>query len=206
MVPSSSKHWADVYRGKSVDQVSWFQPTAAASLEALARAGASNTASLIDIGGGASTLVDDLQDLGWTDLSVMNLSAEALDVAKARLGDRAARVTWTVGDVTTWRPRRTYDVWHDRAVFHFLEVVEARSAYKAAAQSALSHEGVLIIATFAPDGPTQCSGLPVVRYGVAELQQEFGPQFVLIDSAEEDHRTPAGTVQPFTWATFRRQR
>lgn len=206
MAGSSSEHWAGVYRDKPVEHVSWFQETAGASLAALARAGAPNTASLIDVGGGASPLVDDLLALGWTDLTVMDISAEALTTAQLRLGERASQVAWIVGDVTAWRPERGYDVWHDRAVFHFIGAPEARTAYKAAALAALATDGVLIVATFSPDGPVQCSGLPVVRYGAGDLEREFGPEFVLIDATTEDHRTPNGRVQPFTWATFRRQR
>ncbi len=206
MVGSSSRHWSGVYRVKPIEEVSWFEQTATASLAALTRAGLPRTASLIDVGAGASPLVDDLLALGWADLTVMDLSAEALATARGRLGERASRVTWVVGDVTRWRPEGAYDVWHDRAVFHFMATPQARAAYKAAALAALSPHGVLIVATFSPDGPVQCSGLPVVRYGVGDLEREFAPEFVLIDATTEDHRTPNGTVQPFTWATFRRQR
>lgn len=157
------------------------------------------------MGGGASRFVGDLLALGWTDLSVMDISADAVAAAKTGLGGRARDVAWSVGDVTTWRPDRQYAVWHDRAVFHFLVTAEDRAAYLACVRSALSPGGVLIVATFAPNGPERCSGLPVVRYGVSDLERAFGPTFVLIDSFQEEHLTPTGVVQPFTWAIFRHQ-
>ncbi|GAD58512.1 class I SAM-dependent methyltransferase [Brevundimonas sp. BAL450] len=205
MTGHDGDRWNDVYRSKTSDQVSWFEATPTASLEALRRVGAGPRRSLIDVGGGASALVDRLLDLGWSDLTVLDIAEEALEVSKARLGARADRVDWRVADIVTWRAKRRYDLWHDRAVFHFLITVEARAAYRRALAAGLAPDGHVIIATFAPEGPDRCSGLPVRRYDVAGLHREFEVDFDLVDHWTDYHRTPAGGFQAFTWATLRKR-
>jgi SAM-dependent methyltransferase len=200
----TDRHWSEVYRTKAPDSVSWYQPSPEPSLRALDRSGVAASASLIDVGGGASGLVDALIERRWSDLTVLDIAAPALDVAKARLGKRAERVQWAVGDITQWQPGRTYDVWHDRAVFHFLTDADRREAYRRALEAGLAPQGLLIMATFAPDGPERCSGLPVQRYDASALSEELGPGFRLLDSWREEHITPGGSSQAFSWCVFRR--
>lgn len=167
--------------------------------------GAPRSAEIIDVGGGASTLVDDLLADGYPSLTVLDLSIAALSAAKARLGSRAANVRWIEADIQEASlPAHGYDVWHDRAVFHFLIAPRERQAYLEALLQAIKPEGHLIIATFAEDGPEQCSGLPVMRYSPEQLQAEFGSSFTLIEHAEEQHRTPLGGFQKFIYCHFRR--
>jgi SAM-dependent methyltransferase len=196
-------HWHRVYSDKQPDEVSWFQATPAPSLAALDRLGAGPTQSLIDIGGGASTLVDALLQRGWRDVTVLDIAAPALRAAQARLGERAADVVWQVADITAWRPQRRYDIWHDRAVFHFLTAPEQRAAYLRALGDGLAAGGLAIIATFALDGPEKCSGLPVERYDADKLARTLGPGFHLEASWREEHLTPWQAIQTFTWCIFR---
>ncbi|MBX4969641.1 class I SAM-dependent methyltransferase [Rhizobium binae] len=205
MTNAKREHWDEVYLTKAADSVSWYQPTPEPSLKALDALQLPAAASLIDVGGGASSLVDRLIDRGWSDLTVLDIAAPALDVAKARLGDNAMRVTWTVADVTIWRPGRYYDVWHDRAVFHFLTEPEQRLAYCHALEAGTAAGSVVIIATFAPDGPERCSGLPVQRYDAAALAAGFSPAFTLERDWREEHRTPGGSRQSFQWCIFRKR-
>jgi SAM-dependent methyltransferase len=199
-------HWEQVYESKRSDEVSWFQPQPVRSLELLDAAGIGSDAVTIDIGGGDSTLVDALLDRGFRDLTVLDVSAAALARARSRLGDRAAGVTWIEADVTrAGLPAGAYDVWHDRAVFHFLTDPEDRSRYVALAAQAVRPGGTLIVATFAPDGPTRCSGLEVARYDVEGLAREFAEGFVLTAGLTDVHRTPAGGEQRFTYASLRRR-
>jgi 2-polyprenyl-3-methyl-5-hydroxy-6-metoxy-1,4-benzoquinol methylase len=200
----SQDHWSAVYRAKAPDAVSWYQLTPEPSLRALDRFQVPNTASLIDVGGGASNLVDRLVKRGWADLTVLDIAAPALEVAKARLGSSAAQVRWEVADITEWLPSRTYDVWHDRAVFHFLTSLPQREAYRRALNAGVATGGLVIIATFAPDGPERCSGLPVQRYDTAGLAKEIGDTFRLVDDWREEHLTPQGGRQRFNWGIFRR--
>lgn len=199
-----NQHWAEVYRTKAPDAVSWYQPRPEPTLRALERLHVRETTSLIDIGGGASTLVDNLIECGWSDVTVLDIAAPALEIAKARLGQVAERVHWEVADITTWNPGRTFDVWHDRAVFHFLTAEEQRQAYRQALRRGLAPDGLVIMATFALDGPERCSGLPVQRYDAASLTEAVGPMLKLADDWREVHITPAGTSQAFTWCAFRR--
>lgn len=200
----SKEHWEHVYSTKPTDAVSWYQPHAAQSLALIQASGAPRTGSIIDVGGGASTLVDDLLANGYTSISVLDLSASALEAAKLRLGARAESVTWLVGDVITARlPERSYDVWHDRAVFHFLTTEPDRRAYVANVQRSVKPLGHVIVATFAEDGPTQCSGLPVMRYSPEALHAQFGESFVLLRQERETHHTPFGTVQKFIYCYCR---
>jgi 2-polyprenyl-3-methyl-5-hydroxy-6-metoxy-1,4-benzoquinol methylase len=171
-------------------------------LIALARLSAD--ASIIDIGGGASRLVDALVDRNVRQITVLDLSAAALDAAKQRLGNKAAKVRWEIADVTKWEPSQTYDLWHDRAAFHFLTDQADQSAYVDRLKKAVKRGGCVIIGTFALDGPEKCSGLPIVRYDAASLSGTLGSDFKLIDARRHDHATPWGAVQRFQFSTFRR--
>lgn len=197
-------HWDEVYRTKSADRVSWFQPDPAPSLAAIDHLDLLPETALIDIGGGTSNLVDALLARGWTDLTVLDISAAAFAVTQARLGADAARVAWLVNDITEWVPPRTYGLWHDRAVFHFLTEPAQREAYRRALHAALAPGGHVIIATFAPDGPVRCSGLPVRQYDAPALAAELGADLRLLRHWREEHRTPGGASQMFTWCVFER--
>jgi len=198
------QHWNEVYATKPADTVSWFQASADMSALMIADSGVDKDAAIIDIGSGASVLIDQLLDAGFSDVTVLDISERALAVSKERLGPRAALAHWIVSDVLSWTPARDYDVWHDRAVFHFLTDEHERAAYRATLLKGLKPDGTLILGTFADDGPERCSGLPVKRWSAAPLAFELGPEFRLIDSLRENHRTPQGVVQPFTWARFER--
>lgn len=193
-------HWEAVYRSRQPDQVSWFQPEASLSLELIRQAAPRATSRIVDVGGGASTLVDSLVAAGHLDVTVLDLSATALMHARRRLGAMAERVLWLEADVLTDSlPPASFDVWHDRAVFHFLTSPADRERYVAQVRRALRPGGHVLVATFADDGPTQCSGLPVARYAPADLHGAFGPGFRLVSSRRETHVTPAGIQQPFTY-------
>ena len=199
-------HWEQVYLSKRPDEVSWFQPRPARSLELIDAAGVSAGAAVIDVGGGDSTLVDALLSRGVGDVTVLDVSAAALERARLRLGDRAAEVTWIEADVTSAElPAAAYDVWHDRAVFHFLTDPAERSRYVALAARAVRPGGTLIVATFAPDGPARCSGLEVARYDADGLAREFAEGFALTSKLADVHRTPAGVEQRFTYVSLRRR-
>jgi SAM-dependent methyltransferase len=202
---SRQVHWENVYQTKGENEVSWYQASPAPSLDLIALAGLPRSAEIIDIGGGASRLVDGLLAEGFEHISVLDLSEAALSAAKARLGEKAAAVRWEVADVTTWEPSRTYDLWHDRAAFHFLTERTDQSAYVERLKKALKPGGWVIIGTFALDGPERCSGLPIVRYDAAALSAVLGPDFRVVDSRKHDHATPGGAVQRFQFSTFRRK-
>lgn len=196
-------HWNTAYRTKGEDGVSWFEDEPRLSLELVHSVGAGDDTSLIDIGGGASRLVDALLEEGLHDLAVLDLSAEALQTARTRLGARVATVDWIVADVTDWRPKRHYEIWHDRAALHFLTRPEDQAAYVERLKAALAPGGHAIIATFAPDGPERCSNLPVARHDGESLSRLLGPSFQLIDHRRHLHRTPFGTDQKFQFSVFR---
>lgn len=194
------EHWEKVYQTKQADSVSWFQEHATWSLEIICSVGATSDARIIDVGGGASTLVDDLLTNGFEHLTVLDLSASALEVARNRVGTLGKRVTWTSGDIRdVLLPEQSYDIWHDRAVFHFLTDPADRVAYVQQVMKSVKPGGHVIVATFAPDGPEQCSGLPVARYAPEQLHGEFGPAFELLEHASEEHKTPWGSVQHFVY-------
>lgn len=193
-------HWETVYRSKPADSVSWFQPHAQQSLDFIRHIAAGQACQVIDVGGGASTLVDDLLAEPHVEVSVLDISAAALEVARQRLGPKAARAQWIVGDITHLTlSEQAYDLWHDRAVFHFLTEPVQRAAYVAQVRRAVRPGGHVIVAAFGPDGPTQCSGLPVVRYAPEALHAQFGGAFELLEHHSEAHLTPAGTVQQFVY-------
>ncbi len=192
------EHWSAVYRNRAEQEVSWFQRQPTMSMRLLVHAGLTADSSVIDVGGGASTLVDHLLERGVRDVTVLDVAAPALQAARYRLGDAAGPVTWLVRDLLDWRPDRRYTLWHDRAVFHFLTDPEDRARYAAILGQALQPGGHVVIATFAEDGPDRCSGLPVARYGPATLAAEF-PDLSVSRAEREEHRTPSGIIQPFTW-------
>lgn len=199
------EHWDKVYSSKASNAVSWFQPHAALSLELIKATGTGQDASIIDVGGGASTLVDDLIANGYSDLTVLDLSAAALDAARQRLGAQGSKVNWIVADITQAElPSKRYDIWHDRAVFHFLTTQKQRDAYVRTVFNSVKPGGHVIIATFAEDGPEQCSGLPVMRYRADDLHDEFGDAFTLLKHQKEAHQTPFGTMQQFVYCYCRR--
>jgi trans-aconitate methyltransferase len=197
-------HWQKVYTSKGENELSWFQENPAPSLEFIDRAGANPASAIIDIGGGASRLVDALIERGFRAITVLDLSEAALAAAKARLGDRADRVQWLASDVTTWEPPQSFDIWHDRAAFHFLAEARDRAAYLSRLRQALKSGGHAIIATFAPDGPERCSGLPAMRYDAASLAQTLGDSFALVESRSHQHITPRHSMQRFQFSIFRR--
>ena len=201
----SKEHWEHVYSSKAADSVSWFQRHADLSLQLIEETGVSAAAAIIDVGGGASTLVDDLLAKGYSNLTVLDLSRAALLAAEKRLGPGARLVTWLEADITKVNlPAHAFDVWHDRAVFHFLASPGERLAYVQNVDRSIKPGGHVIIATFAEDGPAQCSGLPVMRYSPSELHAAFGERFTLVQHKREMHHTPSGTLQPFTYCLFRR--
>lgn len=197
-------HWERVYAEKQPDQVSWFQAEARLSLDLIARFAASPTAAIVDVGGGASRLVDGLLARGYRDLRVLDLSASALAATHARLGTDGDRVHWSVGDVleAEFAPG-SVDVWHDRAVFHFLTDPADRARYVEQVRHAVRPDGLVLVATFAEDGPLKCSGLEVARYSPEALHHEFGDDFVPLESHREEHRTPWDAVQHFTYCLCR---
>ena len=193
-------HWDKVYRTKRPNEVSWYRPHLDVSLQLIEEAAPNRDAQIIDVGGGESTLVDDLLAHGYRKLSILDISLTALDVARERLGDIANMVNWLCGDVTTTDlTRHQYDVWHDRAVFHFLTDSNERAAYVRQVAHAVKSGGHVIVATFGPEGPTQCSGLDVVRYDADALHGEFGASFHLEEHLTELHRTPTGSIQQFIY-------
>jgi 2-polyprenyl-3-methyl-5-hydroxy-6-metoxy-1,4-benzoquinol methylase len=200
----TKEHWDHVYLTKKADAVSWYRPHLETSLSLIERAASSRTSALIDVGGGESTLVDDLLLRGYQNVSVLDVSQTAINVSRQRLGSAAERVQWLVGDITDIELKQgAYDVWHDRAVFHFLITHEQRLAYVRQVARSVKHGGHVIVSTFGPEGPTKCSGLEVVRYDEGTLHDEFGARFQLIESSKELHRTPLGTTQQFLYCYCR---
>ena len=197
-------HWQKVYETKKPTEVSWYQPAARVSSSLIRRVAPDRSAAIIDVGGGASTLVDGLLAAGYSSVSVLDISSAALAEASERLGGDAARVTWLEANVLDAAlPASAYDVWHDRAVFHFLTEAVDRGRYVKQVRRSVRPGGYVMVATFASDGPTKCSGLEVARYAPEELHGEFGSDFQLVDSAREEHHTPTGAVQPFIYCLCR---
>lgn len=194
--------WDAEYERRGVEGVSWYQPTPAASLELIERLGVPRTAALVDVGGGASLLSDNLVQLGFSDVTVLDVSRTALDAARHRIGEPSG-VIFVRADVLVWRPSRRYGLWHDRAVYHFLATDEDRETYARTLVKAVLPGGFVILGTFAPDGPPTCSGLPVRRYSVESLSKIVGDRFDRIESLREEHITPRGAMQPFTWVAGR---
>ena len=198
------EHWDSVFREKRPHEVSWFQPAPAPSLSLIGRCDLAPDSGIIDVGAGASKLVDELLDRGYLALGALDLSDAALQESRDRLGERAMEVEWYAEDVTRFEPPRRWMLWHDRALFHFLTDEADRAAYKKVLGRALRPGGLLIIATFGPEGPSKCSGLDVVRYSPDSLQEELGPEYVWLESLEDPHQTPSGQTQAFVFSLFQR--
>lgn len=197
-------HWEHIYTTKAPDQVSWYRPHLETSLSLIERAVTDRNTSIIDVGGGESTLVDDLLQQGFRNITVLDVSKSAIEVNRARLGDTANGVRWLTADITSAELEpNAYDVWHDRAVFHFLTAPEQRVAYVRQVIRAVKPGGHVIVSTFGPEGPTKCSGLDVVRYDAQSLHGEFGARFRLVESSKEMHHTPFGTTQQFLYCYCR---
>jgi trans-aconitate methyltransferase len=203
--PGTRDHWETVYTTRDETAVSWFQDSPSPSLELIEQLEPGKDAGVIDIGGGASRLVDALLDRGFRRPTVLDISQAALDLACLRLGRRASYAQWITDDVTQWEPSGRFDIWHDRAAFHFLVDAPDRAAYVARLARALRPGGYAIIATFAPDGPDKCSGLPVYRTDAAGLARELGEAFTLVESRTHDHVTPQNSSQRFQFSVFRRR-
>ena len=198
-------HWDEAYAQGDTTR-SWFQAAPEMSLRMLDTVGVTAADSVIDVGGGASPLAGALLGRGFRDVTVLDISAAAMEHARRRLGSRAEQVSWLIADVRAWHPPRRYAAWHDRAVFHFLTAEPGRRDYLRAMSAATAPGAVAVIGCFAPDGPPMCSGLPVARYGPGELAAELGPDWAQIGEDREEHTTPAGLIQPFTWVALRRTR
>jgi SAM-dependent methyltransferase len=198
------KHWEYIYQTKSLEQVSWFQPTPETSLAFFRQFGVPKTAKIIDIGGGDSFLVDHLLDLGFTNISVLDISAAAIERAKVRLGERAQRVQWIVADVTAFKPEESYDFWHDRAAFHFLTDENEISTYLNTAGQSLAPDGVLVIGTFSEQGPKKCSGIDIKHYSETSMTDRLKSFFEKITCITVDHKTPFDTIQNFVFCSFRK--
>jgi SAM-dependent methyltransferase len=197
------EHWDEIYRNKPPSKTTWYAPHLDRSLALIRETVPDRSAAIIDIGGGGSTLIDDLLADGYRDVTVLDLSAEAIEASRQRLGAAAERVCWLADDITSIElDRERYELWHDRAAFHFLVEAEQRRAYVRQLSTALKPGSHAVIATFGPQGPERCSGLATRRYDADSLQAEFGPDFRLIESAIENHQTPFGTAQQFLYCHF----
>ncbi len=198
-------HWDSAYQAKAADRVSWYRAHLEVSFELLRKAGLNPLSRIVDVGGGASTLVDDLLDFGVRAITVVDLSPASLEVARRRLGPRAEHIKWLAADVTTLTlPDASFDLWHDRAALHFLTAPEAAQAYVRTATRAIAPGGHAVIGCFAADGPDKCSGLPVVRRDPADIAALFGGSFSLVESRREVHATPGGVQQRFAYALLRK--
>lgn len=206
MSASNTEHWQSVYQSKSASDVSWFRPHLDASLELMKQAGLNANSRVIDIGAGASTLVDDLLDLGVRQITALDISMESLEVAKQRLGSRAEHIRWIVGDVARLElDVDSIDIWHDRAALHFLVDPADAAAYVVNATRAIARGGYAVIGCFAKDGPEKCSGLTVARREAEDIEKLFGDAFALVDSRREQHATPWGSTQSFAYALLRKR-
>jgi SAM-dependent methyltransferase len=198
------KHWENIYQTKELKDVSWFQPTPETSLDFLTQFNLPTTAKVIDIGGGDSFLVDHLLDLGYQDISVLDISATAIDRAKQRLGDKAKNVKWIVSDVATFKPTEKYDFWHDRAAFHFLSDQQEISNYLETAEQNINSTGVLVIGTFSEQGPKKCSGIEIKQYSETTMTDRLKMYFEKVKCITVDHKTPFDTIQNFVFCSFRK--
>ncbi|RIH67282.1 class I SAM-dependent methyltransferase [Mariniphaga sediminis] len=198
------KHWENIYQTKELKEVSWFQPTPETSLDFFKQLNVPATAKIIDIGGGDSLLVDHLLDLGYQNISVLDISAAAIDRAKQRLGERANKVKWIIADAANFKPLEKYDFWHDRAAFHFLTDEQEISNYLETAQLNINPEGILVIGTFSEEGPKECSGIEIKQYSETTMTNRLKKFFEKIKCITVDHKTPSGTIQNFVFCSFRK--
>lgn len=201
---ASTPDWNKIYLSKGESDVSWYQQAASTSISLLDRLSVPASASVLDVGAGASRFVDAVLDRGHTQVTALDLAMSGLEIARRRLGPRGAIPTWHAADLLRWRPARPFDIWHDRAVFHFLTKYEDRRRYRDTLMASTAAESLVILATFAPDGPTRCSGRTVERYSADALAHEIGAGFDVVLSDREAHITPTGVAQPFTWLVLRR--
>lgn len=198
------KHWENVYQTKALTEVSWYQPIPQTSLNLLQQYTIPSDAKIIDIGGGDSFFVDHLLQLGYNNITVLDISEEAITKAKKRLLNNSEKVNWIVSDITDFKPNIKYDFWHDRAAFHFLTEEQDIASYLQAAKDGISDNGILAIGTFSESGPLKCSGIPIKQYSRSALEARFTPDFELLDSFTVDHKTPFDTVQNFTFGVFKK--
>ena len=198
------KHWENIYQTKELKDVSWFEPTPETSLDFIKQFNVPTTAKVIDIGGGDSFLVDHLLDLGYQDISVLDISSAAIDRAKQRLGNKAKNVTWIVSDAANFKPIEKYDFWHDRAAFHFLTDEQEISNYLHTAEQNINSEGVLVIGTFSEQGPKKCSGIDIKQYSETTMTNRLKIFFDKIKCITVDHKTPFDTIQNFIFCSFRK--
>lgn len=198
------KHWENIYQTKELKDVSWYQPTPTTSLDFLKQFNIPTTAKIIDIGGGDSFLVDHLLDLGYTDLTVLDISAASLNRAKQRLGDRSTKVKWIVADAATFKPTEQYDFWHDRAAFHFLTQEQEITNYINTIQKSIKPTGVLVIGTFSEQGPKKCSGIEIKQYSETTMTDQLKKFFEKVECITVDHQTPFNTIQNFIFCSFKK--
>lgn len=196
------KHWQKVYKEKEPSEVSWYQPVPERSLQLIHDTGVAKDDPILDAGGGASTLVDHLLDDGYTDISVLDISGEALERSRDRLGKSGRNISWIKSDILEFRPTRRYALWHDRALFHFLTDAMDRGRYIDVIHESLQLHGHLVLATFGPQGPKRCSGLDIRRYGIGELEKMFGEKFELCHHELDEHATPMGSTQQFLYSRW----
>ena len=201
---SRKEHWENIYSNKKMNEVSWFQQEPTTSLTLIQKNTQSKDDAIIDIGGGDGFLVDNLLEMGYTNITVLDISANAINKAKERLGINADKVKWIVSDITEFIPAEQYDIWHDRAVFHFLTQEKDIEYYKILVNENISDNRCLILATFAEDGPEKCSGLKVCKYSEKDMESSFSAAFKVIESFKYKHLTPFGTIQNFTFSVFRK--
>lgn len=198
------EHWENIYQTKELTEVSWYQPTPTTSLDYFTKFNVPRTAKIIDIGGGDSFLVDHLLELGYYNITVLDISAAAIDRAKKRLGRRASEVKWIIADASNFTPTEQYDVWHDRAAFHFLTDEQEITYYIQTAHQNITPNGILVIGTFSEQGPTKCSGIDIKQYSDETMTKLFGKLFEKIDCKTIDHQTPSGSIQNFIFCSFRK--
>ena len=200
--PDWKDHWEQLYADKKPAEVSWYQSHPQHSLSLIGDTGIGTAASIIDVGGGASTLVDHLLTTGYRDITILDIARTAIERTQQRLADRSQQVTWVEGNITGYTPGQRFDIWHDRAVFHYLTLEHDRKRYLETLNKALKADGQVIIATFSDSGPSQCSGLEVVRYSPTSLSHALGSPFRLVETLTEEHHTPNGGLQQFVYCRF----
>ncbi len=198
------EHWDNIYSTKAMTEVSWYQAVPETSLELIKRVAKNKDASIIDIGGGDGFLVDELIQLGYNNITVLDISDNAINKAKQRLVDVAKNIKWIISDITEFNPTEKYDIWHDRAVFHFLTEDSDIEKYKNLVNVNVKKNGYFILATFSDEGPNKCSGLEICKYSELDLQKQFEEAFNVVDSFKENHNTPFGTTQNFTFSVFQK--
>ncbi|MFV8838359.1 class I SAM-dependent methyltransferase [Salinimicrobium soli] len=202
---TKKEHWDKVYETKPCTEVSWYEPMPETSLACIAECNLEKDAAIIDIGGGDSFLAEFLVAREFTDVTVVDISEKAIERAKERLGENAEKINWIVADAVTFNPEKKYDLWHDRAAFHFLTKEEDVTQYMETVKRALKHGGFVILGTFSEKGPTRCSGLEIKQYSIGQMQKLFSDGFITMNCKNVDHKTPSGATQNFTFCTFKKE-